>query len=83
MQELSKLFDEPSTVSAIHYSCESFHDLRDGRSPRVTSISICNLASLQTESFAIHRTAEIEGVSFARIEANYDQLEKNNAFRFL
>ena len=75
LQELQNTFNEPSMVSAIHYSCESFYNRPQGISPRITSIAVCNLATQQAESFSIHRTAEREQVSFEEIKNHYDKLE--------
>jgi hypothetical protein len=60
----------------IHYSCESFYDIRDGRTPRITSIAVRNFASGQTHSFSIHKCAEQDGVATDDIPQNYDKLEK-------
>ena len=73
--KLEGLFQEPSTVYAIHYSCESFHDRPDGRSPRITSIAVANLATQQAESFSIHRLAERGQIPFSDIESHYNELE--------
>ena len=73
--KLEALFQEPSTVAAIHYSCESFHDRAEGRSPRITSIAIANLATQQAESFSIHKLAERQSTPYASIESEYDDLE--------
>ena len=72
---LGTLFQEPSTVFAIHYSCESFHDRPDGRSPRITSIAVANLATQQAESFSIHKLAERRQVPFPDLEGHYNELE--------
>ena len=48
----------PSKYYTIHYSCESFYDITDGRTPRITSIAIRNYDTAQTESFSIHKIAE-------------------------
>jgi hypothetical protein len=61
---------------AIHYSCESFYDRPDGRSPRVTSIAVRNLSNAQTHSFSIHQIAEKAGINPEEIENHYDELEK-------
>ncbi len=74
-QQIQNLFQEPSTVYAIHYSCESFHDRPEGRSPRITSIAIANLSTQQAESFSIHKRAERERILFSCIENHYDDLE--------
>ena len=73
--KLEALFQEPSTVSAIHYSCESFHDRPDGWSPRITSIAVANLATQQAESFSIHKLAERRQIQFSDIENYYNELE--------
>lgn len=75
---LKRLFANPERVSVIHYSCESFYDLPDGRSPRITSIAIRKLDTAQTESFSIHQVAEIRGAGLrsADIEPHYNEYEK-------
>lgn len=61
----------------LHYSCESFYDIKDGRTPRVTSIAARNFTTGQTSSFSIHKSAEQLGVPFAEINQRYDELEKH------
>jgi len=61
----------------IHYSCESFYDIKDGRTPRITSIAVRNFSTGQTTSFSIHKSAEQSGVSAPDIAARYDELEKH------
>ena len=73
---LSDLYDNPDYVLIVHYSCESFYDIKEGRSPRITSLAVRYLRSAQTKSFSIHKIAEIEKVSFTDIENHYDELEK-------
>lgn len=77
-KRLGEIIDKSEQVLVIHYSCESFYDISDGRSPRITSIAIRNLESGQTESFSIHQLAEMRGVSATKvdIEARYNDLEK-------
>lgn len=74
--ELNKLYENSDRSLLIHYSCESFYDIKDGRTPRVTSIAVRNLKSAQTTSFSIHKIAEREGVDIVDIPEKYDQLEK-------
>src|SRR5437868_4877369 len=75
--DLSRLFETPHSVQAIHYSCESFYDRPDGSSPRITSIAVRNLASGQTVSFSIHQLAERSNkIKLEEVEQNYDDLEK-------
>jgi hypothetical protein len=73
---LDQIFSHPTNVWIIHYSCESFYDRPEGRSPRITSIATRRLSSGQTISFSIHQVAERERVPFAEIEQHYDRLER-------
>lgn len=60
----------------IHYLCESFVNIRAGRTPRITSIAIRHFATGQTESFSLHKTTEQIGVDSENIPDNYDLVEK-------
>lgn len=64
------------TGFTIHYSCESFYDTVEGKTPRVTSIAVRNLATGQTKSFSIHKMAEQQGFRSADIPSHYDDLER-------
>jgi hypothetical protein len=76
-------FDEKSSlVLVIHYSCESFYDRTDGSTPRITSIAVRNLASGQTESFSIHKEAELKSIPVGSIAEHYDPLEKKMLSEF-
>ena len=44
-EELEDIVHRENDVLIIHYSCESFYDADDGRSPRVTSIAVRNFGS--------------------------------------
>jgi len=68
--------EPPNTVLVIHYSCQSFYDLPEGQSPRITSIAVWNLESAQTDSFAIQLAAERVHIEKNEIELRYDSLEK-------
>ena len=74
-QTLDALFANAAQVSVIHYSCESFYDRPDGRSPRITSIAVRNLESGQTASFSIHQVAERQRLDPCEITSKYDSLE--------
>lgn len=74
---LRQLYDRRESVLVVHYSCESFYDRPDGSTPRVTSIAVRNLASGQTESFSIHKVAELKNIAIADIANHYDSLEKD------
>ena len=74
-----KLYDISETRAhtlIIHYSCESFYDIKDGRTPRITSIAIRYFASGNTESFSIHKSAELNQIPVDEIDQHYDVLEK-------
>ena len=76
LRRLRELDSRKANVLVIHYSCESFYDRPDGSTPRVTSIAVRNFDSGQTESFSIHKVAELKGISLAEITRHYDTLEK-------
>jgi hypothetical protein len=80
--KMSALQEQASTSLIIHYSCESFYDRTDGRTPRITSIAVRNLSSGQTDSFSIHQIAEEHQIPFDKIDKKYDCLEKTMLERF-
>ncbi len=73
---VDRLFEDASNVWVTHYSCESFYDRTDGRSPRITSIAVRKLDSGQTVSFSIHQIAELDGIDLSGITEHYDALER-------
>lgn len=76
LAELERLDEKALKLLFIHYSCESFYDLRDsGRSARITSIAIRHFETGQSVSFSIHTTAEKQD-HLDSIESHYDVLEK-------
>ena len=75
-QEMISLYEKSDQVLLIHYSCESFYDIKYGRTPRVTSIAVRNLKTAQTESFSVPKIAERSDISINDIPARYDELEK-------
>jgi hypothetical protein len=76
IQKMDRLLDTAQTALVIHYSCESFYDKTDGKTPRTTSIAVRNLSSGQTESFSIHHIAEERNAPFDQIHDQYDALER-------
>ena len=76
LNKLDSLLADVANVWVIHYSCESFYDRPEGRSPRITSIALRKLDSAQTVSFSIHQIAERQCIPFAQIEEHYNDLEK-------
>lgn len=82
VNRMDALLEQASTALVIHYSCESFYDKTDGRTPRVTSIAVRNLASGQTDSFSIHQVAEERKIAFENIAEHYDDLERQMLDRY-
>lgn len=82
VSRLDALLEQATTTLVIHYSCESFYDKTDGKTPRVTSLAVRNLASGQTDSFSIHQIAEEQHVAFEQIAEHYDALERHMLDRF-
>lgn len=78
LRRADQLMDRAEYCWLVHYSCESFYDRVDGRTPRVTSIAVRNLKSGTTESFSVHKYAELEGVPANQIGTgdNYDRFER-------
>ena len=72
---INGFYDNDSHCLLIHYSCESFYEIKDGKSPRITSIAVRFLTTGQTISFSIHKIAELRNISIENICANYDSLE--------
>lgn len=76
INELTDLCTNSSNLLIIHYSCESFYDIPEGKTPRITSIAVRYYRTAQTKSFSIHKIAEKEKMPFSNIEQEYDTLEK-------
>lgn len=75
LDKFNELFKAKEKCLIIHYSCESFITTH-GKTPRVTSICICNLSTNQTTSFSIHLQAQFEGRDFNNLTIlEYDDLE--------
>ncbi|WP_438349200.1 hypothetical protein ACP8HI_00425 [Paenibacillus sp. FA6] len=74
---IKELMTNPSRILIIHYSCESFYDSNEGRTPRITSIAVRYFNTAQTKSFAIHKVAESKRIAFNEIESHYDELERD------
>lgn len=85
-KQINSFYDNDLHCLIIHYSCESFYDIKDGKTPRITSIAVKYLKTAQTKSFSIHKVAELKQIPLEQITENYDQLEKEmlkNFFKFL
>lgn len=72
---MKSLYENKKNILIIHYSCESFFNIKDGKTPRVTSIAVRYFDSCQTVSFSIHKIAEKKKVNLSEIEEKYDDLE--------
>lgn len=77
LEKLISLVDNATHALVIHYSCKSFYNIPEGRTPRITSIAVRYLATGQTKSFSIHKVAELNKVPFEEIEKEYNKLEKD------
>ena len=75
-QQINDFYDNASHCLIIHYSCESFYGITDGKTPRITSIAVRFLATAQTKSFSIHKKAELKKIPIDQITYKYDELEK-------
>ncbi|CAM3664823.1 hypothetical protein FSS13T_18500 [Flavobacterium saliperosum S13] len=73
---LQKISDNSLEYLIIHYSCESFYDLPEGNTPRITSIGVRYVKNAQTHSFSIHKIAELRQIAPNEINQNYNILEK-------
>lgn len=74
--KLKEIDSNPSQYLFIHYSCESFYNIKNGRTPRITSIAIKSLSTGQVESFSMHKIAEQRSISLSDILSCYDSIEK-------
>lgn len=76
LRQLEKLNGNSGHLLIIHYSCESFYDIEEGKTPRITSIAVRFVDTGQTRSFSIHKIAEINQIKISEIEEQYNMLEK-------
>lgn len=76
IKKLKEIENSPQQYFLIHYSCESFYKVADGKTPRITSIAIKSIGTGQVESFSMHKIAEQKRISLDSIVARYDDIEK-------
>ncbi len=76
LKQIDEIEKKCDSALVIHYSCESFYDIKDGHTPRVTSIAIRNYSTGQTASFSINKSAEQQGATIDEIDDRYDEFEK-------
>lgn len=74
--EIKRIISEKKNCLIIHYSCESFYDIEEGKTPRITTIAIKHLDTGNDTVFSIHKIAELNKISIAGIEKEYDKIEK-------
>ncbi len=77
LKQIEEIEKKRDAILVIHYSCESFYDIKDGHTPRVTSIAIRNYSTGQTASFSINKSAEQQGATVEEIDGRYDEFEKH------
>lgn len=73
---INDLADDSKNIWIIHYSCESFYETIEGKSPRIASIAVRNLQNGQTRSFSIQMWAERQSVNKENIMTSYDSIER-------
>lgn len=76
-QVFNEIDKNPQNFLIIHYSCESFYDIKDGHTPRITSIAVYDYSTAQTDSFSIHKMAEKTHVDISKIVNHFDTLERS------
>lgn len=76
LKQIEEIERKRDSALVIHYSCESFYDINDGHTPRVTSIAVRNYSTGQTTSFSINKSAEQQGASVDEIDGRYDEFER-------
>lgn len=79
---LKDISENSSDYLIIHYSCESFYDIPEGNTPRITSIAVRYIRNAQTHSFSIHKIAELKQIKPSDINLNYQVLEKEMLSEF-
>ncbi|MGF7485849.1 hypothetical protein [Lactococcus lactis] len=80
---LRSIEKNPEKYLIIHYSCESFFNLK-GKSPRIASISVRQYNNAQTNNFSIHQVAEQLNMTIT--DENYLKIEKkllDDFFKFV
>lgn len=71
-QKLTKISENEHKILIVHYSCESFFNLK-GRTPRITSICIKNRESGESKIFSIHLQAQFSKIDLSN--ANHEQID--------
>ena len=75
LERIERINKDRSDTLLIHYSCESFLNT-NGRTPRIVSISLMDLATSQTNTFSIHLQAQFLKFDFNNLtEDEFDECE--------
>jgi hypothetical protein len=86
LQRIKTINENRKDVYLIHYSCESFFNLK-GRTPRIISISIMNYDNSQTHTYSIHLEAQFRKYDYNNLTtAELDECEKimlDNYYSFI
>ncbi|MEO7994023.1 MAG: hypothetical protein ABI743_06450 [bacterium] len=72
---IAEVMGHQSQSRIVHYSCETLYERSGGQSPRITSIAVQSVEQTQSESFSIHKVAELEN-ALDQIGERYPELEK-------
>lgn len=86
LQQIKKLSQDRGSILIIHYSCESFYNMPEGFSPRISSIGVKNFSSGQTYSFSIAQAQDQLKINNSELDSRYEEAEKwllNLFFDFL
>lgn len=80
--KLKKLWEDQENIYFIHYSCQNLSDDNEGYSPRITSIAVLHMQSMQTYSFSMHLIAEELHIERGSIFEQYDVIEEKMLEKF-
>lgn len=69
LKETTYILGSRNDVFSIHYSCESFNKTKSS-TPRVTSLSIYNLATGEQKTFTLHIEAQLKKYNCKRLSKN-------------
>ena len=88
-QTIKEIFQRLDRYRIIHYSCQSFNRVENGKSTIIAAIAIYLPQYDRTESFDIQSTAEYLNIEYKDINKNLEKIEKvinfyvNSGFQIL
>ncbi|AOH39182.1 hypothetical protein [Dialister pneumosintes] len=85
-QTIKEIFQRLDRYRIIHYSCQSFNRVENGKSTIIAAIAIYLPQYDRTESFDIQSTAEYLNIEYKDINKNLEKIEKvllKNFFEFI